>query len=289
MDKILKLFIATFFLLNGYVYSENSKQYDFGDNKSSTLSSKAWASLEVKDWKGVEAYTEKCFSLYTKQALQQQSELTSLPPATLANNCWALNDVGTCYYVKAKALKEQGQMEQAKKICELVLNEYSYAQCWDPQGWFWSIANACKDLVMMLGTNIDFEDYTSETLTRKAWESLAANNFPNTIIYAQKGIALYEKDAKKQQESLSNYAPKEKAFDYWALNDVGTCYFVLGEIYAKNKEWEKSVEAYQKVINEYFYSQCWDPRGWFWKPAVASRGKLNKIMAEQGISLPEGK
>ena len=289
MDKIIKLFITTCLLLNAYVYSENSKQYDFGDNKSSTLASKAWASLEVKDWKGVEAYTEKCFSLYTKQALQQQSELTSMPPAAVANNCWALNDVGTCYYIKAKALKEQAQMDQAKKICELVINEYSYSQCWDPQGWFWSVANACKDLMMMLGTNIDFEDYTSETLTRKAWESLSANNVPNTIVYSQKAISLYEKDAKKQQESLSNYAPKEKAFDYWALNDVGTCYFVLGEVYAKNKEWEKSVEAYQKVINEYFYSQCWDPRGWFWKPAVASRGKLNKIMAEQGISLPESK
>jgi tetratricopeptide (TPR) repeat protein len=265
------------------LHAEETK-YNFGDHKSSTLSTKAWAALEVSDWKGVEAYTEKCISLYSKKALQQQAELTSMPPAAVAFNYWALNDVGTCYFIKAKALKEQGKYDMAKKVCQLVIDEYSYAQCWDPQGWFWSVAAACKDLITMLGTHIDFEDYTSETLTRKAWESLGSNNITNTIIYANKCISLYKKDAVKQQESLSNYAPKEKAFDYWALNDVGTCYFILGEAYAKNKEWKKAVEAYQTVVNEFFYAQCWDPRGWFWKPAVASRGKLNKIIAEQGIS-----
>lgn len=288
MFKLLRIVPIIGLLMFSYSVNAQEKSYEFGDCKSATLVSKAWASLEVKDWKGVEVYTEKCFNLYSKPALQQQSSLTAMPPAAVANNYWALNDVGTGYFIKAKALKEQGKFDQAKKICELVLNEYSYAQCWDPQGWFWSIANACKDLVMMLGTEIDFEDYTSETLTRKAWEALGQGNVPNTLIYSEKSIALYEKDAKKQQESLSNYAPKEKAFDYWALNDVGTNYFQRGEAFAKNKDWEKAVEAYQKVVNDYSYTQCWDPKGWFWKPAVAARGKLNKIVAEQGIQLPAG-
>ncbi|MBN2144627.1 MAG: hypothetical protein JW774_08390, partial [Candidatus Aureabacteria bacterium] len=196
--------------------SSSGTEYDFGDQKSVTLCTKAWAALEVKDWAGVEAYTERCIGLYTKHALKQQSELTAMPPATVANTYWALNDVGTAYFIKAKALKEQGKNDMAKKICQLVIDEYSYSQCWDPKGWFWSPAEACRDMIMTLGTNIDFEDYTSETLTRKAWESLTSDNIQNTVIYANKCISLYEKDAKKQQESLSNYAPKEKAFDYWA-------------------------------------------------------------------------
>lgn len=286
MNRFLSAFtLINLLALNLFLYGDEpkEKQYDFGDQKSATLASKAWASLEVKDWKGVEVYTEKCIGLYTKQALQQQSELKALPPAATAANYWALNDVGTCYFIKSKALKEQGKFDQSKKICQLVIDEYSYSQCWDTKGWFWGIANACKDLLSMLGTDIDFEDYTSETLTRKAWESLTASNVTNTEIYSQKCITLYEKDAKKQQESLTNYASKEKAFDYWALNDVGSCYFILGEAYSKNKEWQKAIDSYQKVINDYFYSQCWDSRGWFWKPAVAARGKLNKIMAEQGM------
>lgn len=288
MFRLLKWMTICSLFTNVYVFSQEAKekQYDFGDQKSATLASKAWASLEVKDWKGVDVYTEKCIGLYTKQALQQQAELKGLAPAATASNYWALNDVGTCYFIKAKALKEQSKLDQAKKICQLVQDEYSYAQAWDPQGWFWGIANACKDLMLTLGTDIDFEDYTSETITRKAWESLTTSNVANTVVYTQKCISLYEKDAKKQQESLSNYAPKEKAFDYWALNDVGTCYFIQGEAYAKNKEWQKALDSYQKVINDYFYSQCWDSRGWFWKPSVASRGKLNKIMSEQGISAP---
>jgi tetratricopeptide (TPR) repeat protein len=258
--------------------------YDFGDQKSATLATKAWAALEVKDWIGVEAYTEKCISLYTKAALQQQSEITSIPPAAVANTYWALNDVAICYFIKAKALHAQNKLDLAKKNAKVPVDEFSYAQCWDNQGWFWSVASACNDLIATLGTNVDFEDYTSEVLVRKAWESSGSDQLDNAIMYTKKCIALYEKDAKKQQESLTNYALKDQAFNYWALNDVGTAYFILGEVYAKKKQWKESVEAYKACVNEYLYSQCWDPKGWFWKPAVAARGKLNKILAEQGLS-----
>lgn len=281
---INKSIVLVSFLVNFFAVSLYCEEYDFGDNKSSTLTAKAWAAYEVKDWKAVDAYTEKCITLYSKQALKQQSELTELPPANVAANYWALNDVATCYYIQAKGYKEQGKHDRAKKICNLVIEEYSFAQCWDKQGWFWGLESACKDLITMLGTDVDFEDYTSETLTRKAWEALSSKNIVNAIVYAEKCISLYEKDAKKQQESLSNFAPKEKAFDYWALNDIGSCYFIMGEAYSVDKRWELAIKAYQTIINEYQFSQCWDSRGWFWKPGVAARGKLNKIVAEQGIS-----
>lgn len=262
----------------------SASAFDYGDQKSTTLTTKAWASLEVKDWEAVEAYTEKCIALYSKHALKQQSELTQIPPAPVANGYWALNDVGTCYYIKAQAYKAQGKADLAKKICQLVIDEFSYAQCWDKQGWFWSVANACQDMINTLGTNIDFEDYTSETLVRKAWEALNADQTTNAIIYCKKCVSLYEKDAKKMQEGLSNYAPKDQAFNFWALNDVGTAYFIMGEAYAKKKEWENAIEAFKTLVNDYLYSQCWDPKGWFWKPAVSARGKLNKIRAEQGLA-----
>ncbi|EKD26147.1 MAG: Beta-glucanase [uncultured bacterium] len=285
MSKLFKLIILCSFLaVSNLIFSAEEAKYDFGDSKSATLTAKAWEAFQAKDWNGVEAFTEKCIALYSKPALQMQSELTSMPNETVANKFWALNDVGTCYYVKAQSFKEQSKIDQAKKMCQLVMDEYSYAQCWDKQGWFWSVANACKDLMSTLGTNVDFEDYTSETLTRKAWEALDSGNTANALIYVNKCLSLYKKDALKQQESLTTYAPKDKAFDYWALNDVATCLYIKGDAYAKDKDWEKSVEAYKSIINEYFYAQCWDPRGWFWKPAVACRGKLNKIMAEQGIS-----
>ncbi len=283
MRTIRSMFWAiTLGFISFSLYAANT--YDFGDQKSATLATKAWAALEVKDWAGVEVYTEKCISLYTKSALQQQSELTAIPLANVANTYWALNDVATCYFIKAKALHAQNKVDIARKNAKVPIEELSYAQCWDPQGFFWSVTNACNDLIMTLGTNLDFEDYTSEVLVRKAWECLGSDQLNNAIVYAKKCISLYEKDAKKQQESLTNYAAKDQAFNFWALNDVGTAQFILGEVYAKQKLWKESVEAYKTCVNEYLYSQCWDPKGWFWKPALGARGKLNKILAEQGIS-----
>ncbi len=266
-------------------FSGHAAGVDFGDQKSATLTTKAWAALEAKDWVSVEAYTEKCITLYTKQALKQQSELTAIPPKEVASTYWALNDVATCYFIRAKALQIQGQNEQAKKYAKMVVDEFSYAQCWDKQGWLWSVASACNDLIMTLGTDIDFGTYTSEELVRKAWESMGSEKLDNAIVYAKKCISLYAKDAKKQQEVLTNYAPKDQAFNNWALNDVGTAHFILGEVYSKKQQWKEAVENYNACVNEYLYSQCWDPKGdFFWKPAVACRGKLNKISAEQGIS-----
>ena len=63
---------------------------------------------------------------------------------------------------------------------------------------------------------------------------------------------------------------KDNIFQYWALNDVGTALFILGEAYRNAGQYEEAAQAYKKLINEYFYAQCWDPKGWFWKPAEAA-------------------
>ena len=94
---------------------------------------------------------------------------------------------------------------------------------------------------------------------------------------------LYRKPANEQQASLSGFAPKEKAFDYWALNDVGTAFFIMGEAYVKKEDSKKALEAYKTLVDKYPHTQCWDTKGWFWKPAVAARGKINKLAAEQGL------
>jgi hypothetical protein len=35
--------------------------------------------------------------------------------------------------------------------------------------------------------------------------------------------------------------------------------------------------AYLRVVKEFGYAQCWDPRGWFWKPADAARQKIVEL------------
>jgi len=71
--------------------------------------------------------------------------------------------------------------------------------------------------------------------------------------------------------------PAEKIKVYWALNDVGTGLFILGEAYNAAGMKEEAKKAYQRVISDYFYAQCWDPQGWFWKPADAAQQKILEI------------
>ena len=40
---------------------------------------------------------------------------------------------------------------------------------------------------------------------------------------------------------------------------------------------DEAQAAYKRVINEFFYAQCWDPGGWFWKPSEAAQQKLGEL------------
>jgi hypothetical protein len=31
------------------------------------------------------------------------------------------------------------------------------------------------------------------------------------------------------------------------------------------------------LIDEFSYAQCWDPQGWFWKPAEAAAEKVDDL------------
>jgi hypothetical protein len=252
--------------------------YDFGDYTSQTLVTKAWEAFNVADYKGVGIYTKKCIELYEADAKKQQAGLTDFAPKEKAFDNWALNDVATAYYILGQANLAEGKIDEAKQDFNTIIEGLSFAQCWDPRGWFWKVADGANDKLSTIGTSYDFGDYTSSTLTGKAWESLNSSDHKGVEIYTKKCIDLYEVEAKKQQAGLKEFAPKDKAFDNWALNDVGTCYFILGESLMAQKRYKEAKAAYERVVNDFSYAQCWDPQGWFWKVAVGARGKINKII-----------
>jgi hypothetical protein len=126
---------------------------DFGDYKSSTLTGKAWQALTGKDYDSVMGYTQKCIDMFKDQAVAMQKALTAAPDTSdkdkvFAN--WALNDVGTCYYIQAKALDDQGKAKDALAAYKFLADNLSYAECYDPKGWFWSPAGAAKERVAAL-------------------------------------------------------------------------------------------------------------------------------------------
>jgi tetratricopeptide (TPR) repeat protein len=256
---------------------------NFGDFRSSTLTTKAWEALEKNDIEAVLAYTNKNIELYGEQARTMQSGLKDYPagPKEEIFKFWALNDVATSLYIQGEAYRKANMPEESKEAFNKLINEYSFGQTWDSNGWFWKPAAAAKEKMAMsdAGVNLDFGDYSSNQLVQKAWGALASNDLNAVVAYVNKNLELYAGKAKEMQESLTEYPweSKEKTMSYWALNDVGTSLFILGEAYRKADKKEEAAETYQKLINEYFYAQCWDPQGWFWKPAETAQQKLGEL------------
>lgn len=127
---------------------------------------------------------------------------------------------------------------------------------------------------------LDFGDFSSATIVGKAWKALDAKDYDSVIGYTGKVIEMYQKQALDQQKSLSAPVPtddKEKVFAMWALNDVGTAYFIRGQAYEKSGKTKEALEAYKFLADNLAFSQTWDPKGWFWKPAGAAAERVKVL------------
>ncbi|MBN1522808.1 MAG: tetratricopeptide repeat protein [Candidatus Aureabacteria bacterium] len=257
------------------------KNVDFGNYSSLDLTTKAWAALEKKEYDIVDIYTKKCIELYEKEAREQESRLEDFPKDEEASLYWALNDVAACYFIRAKALALQKKTAEATSTYRKIIKTFPHAQCYDMNGWFWKVAKASEDEILIQEKGISFGDYKSSTLTGKAWEAFEKRSYDICLIYIKKCIELYEKEACRQQSSLNSYPQGEAAHQYWALNDVAVCYFIMGQVYAKQKKWREAKDAFNKVIEDLYFAQSWDTAGFFWKVSVAARKELSRISSKR--------
>jgi len=260
--------------------------YSFGDYRSSTLTIKAWQALAEKNTDAVLAYTNKCINLYSAQASKMQKSFNEYPAGDNQKifSYWALNDVATSLYIQGEALRRAKRTDEAKAAFNRIVNEFFYGQTYDVGNQsFWKPVDGAQDSLYMIEKNLDlhYGNMTSNFLVLRMWESLAKNNLEEVIAYDMKLEHLYSQEAKNMQNSLKDYVSgtNDQIFKYWALNDVGTGMFILGEAYRVSNKNEDAINAYKKVISDYFYAQCWDPQGWFWKPADVARQKILEIQA----------
>jgi tetratricopeptide (TPR) repeat protein len=222
--------------------------------------------------------------LYAKQAQDMQNSLKDFVPADDKDKVfsfWALNDVATSLFIQGQAYLKAKKMDEAKEAFRTVATVYKFGQTWDPQGWFWKPSDAAKEKLAMIesGSDIDFGNFSSSFLTGQAWKALSNQGFDAVKIYVDKLAELYGEEAKKMQDSLVEYPweSKEKIMGYWALNDVGTAIFVQGEAFRKAGKVDEAKAAYKKLVVDYSFAQCWDPQGWFWKPAEEAQKALDDL------------
>lgn len=127
---------------------------------------------------------------------------------------------------------------------------------------------------------LDYGDYSSQTLTSNAWDALNAGNYSIAIKYTEKCAELYEEKAREMQAFMkaqpATRAKKspEAIHANWALNDVGTSYFIRAEALLRLDRKDEALAAYKVVKDQFYLAQTWDPKGWFWSPAEAAAKKV---------------
>lgn len=118
------------------------------------LTTAAWDNYNKQDFNKAIEKANECIKLFRGQAEIKQEELVkkNLPKPNTnpskkekdeIHSRGLLNDVATCYYIKGLCYQELGKKDEA--ISSFTKAEfYSYAMCWDPQGWFWNISEAAS-------------------------------------------------------------------------------------------------------------------------------------------------
>lgn len=133
------------------------------------------------------------------------------------------------------------------------------------------------------------ESFKNEQLTREAWRSLNAKDFEGTIKIAEECVTLFHEEALQEQKSLEEkHVPvppkgkvtkneKERIFSRGLLNDVATCWFILGKAHAGKSNKEKAEKAFNKALL-FPYGRCFDPsNNSFWAPSDGAQVELKKL------------
>jgi tetratricopeptide (TPR) repeat protein len=121
---------------------------------------------------------------------------------------------------------------------------------------------------------------SSASLTSEAWQALEKKDYATAKARIEKCRQLYEAKAVEMQAGLTSLPAPDKTHSYWALNDVGTCVFILGKVAEAEGKPKEALRHYQEVVDRFSLSQCWDKQGWFWQPAVAAKERLAALTLE---------
>jgi beta-glucuronidase len=100
---------------------------------------RAWEAWGAKDYEKTLYYTDKCIELYSEKAKEEQAALSGFPATEVIDQYEALNAVGTSFFIQGEVYLSLGKIEEAKKVFINAIEQYGYAQNWDPRGWFWSV------------------------------------------------------------------------------------------------------------------------------------------------------
>ncbi|MEM7390827.1 MAG: glycosyl hydrolase [Verrucomicrobiota bacterium] len=117
-------------------------------------------------------------------------------------------------------------------------------------------------------------------LTQEAWGALGDRNWAAVAQLADRSDQRWGATARKANRQLNAYPKEKEAGRYALLNELATITFIKGEALRKKGSRAEAMAAYRMVEQDFTYGQCWDPNGWWWKPAEAAGDALAKMAPE---------
>ena len=129
----------------------------------------AWDSFNKKDYSAAVRAADDCIDQFAARAQRDQDALVTtrraLPKVGAVSDLeksdvfgrGVLNDTGAAYFVKGRSAEFIGKQRPKSNYINIAQQAYqrcvelTYARTWDPQGWFWSTSEACKDRLNALG------------------------------------------------------------------------------------------------------------------------------------------
>jgi len=104
----------------------------------------SWEASGTNDFEKAIEYTDRCVELYQAQAKEQGATLSASSPRGHEDQYGVFNDVATCIFIKGEIYMKQGKTEEAIKTFNTIIQDYKFAQAWDPRGWYWSVAEKAQ-------------------------------------------------------------------------------------------------------------------------------------------------
>ncbi len=156
---------------------------------SSDMVKKSWEASGKNDLAKVIELTNECVASFGAQAKEQQSKLKGFPDRGKEKEYQSLNDVATCLFIQAESLMGNGKAQEAKVVFERIMQDYKFAQAWDPsRGAFWSVAEKSKDSIDVLtGARSEAEDVIDPNLIRSV-PQLQKKGTEDIVDYRKYGV-----------------------------------------------------------------------------------------------------
>jgi len=220
--------------------------------------------------------------------------------------------LGTALYLKADSLRQLGEYAKSEQLFSEVLDKYPNVGWEDPTvGGRIHVSPLCE-VGRILAKEQDRSPFpeSSEAYTSLSWNYLNKGRFDPARILATACIRSFEEVANQQEAAYRRrYRSKDPQLSpnpndnqdilqqYWALFDVGTCHFIIGQAFQREADllkddggqvarmrtlYDEAIQQYNTVIDSYSGAWCFDPHGpWYWSVARGAKDNKNIVTLMQ--------